>query len=289
MLRRFVCCLMCMALLAPAVLPAWAEEPEDSAARARVAEYAMRIHDYTWELPEEKGVLLVYNCNYDPRTSGFRLVFPVWSPYVVYGTVRGVPYSLASYGNGKELTFEQYQQLDIEKRIEISNIFKYLDNGNRVCPRYGMACATFVTECLKQGLTDPDLPIIHGVKTLFGDKKWKRYFDFGKHGRKEYPRLRTGDVMYQDKHVMLVMENDAEGRRLHVMEQTPPDYAAANCENMSDVTVTLVYRGKPTTVEAKRLCMECDACRQSTTGTQYRWVDYDELGDQGYVAVFVKY
>ena len=73
------------------------------------------------------------------------------------------------------------------------------------------------------------------------------------------------------------------------MEQTPPDYAVEHCENLSDVTVTLVYRGKPTTLEAKRLCMTCDACLQATTGTYLHWEEYDVLGDAQYTAVFVKY
>ena len=281
-------CLLCLALIL-AVLPVFAEETDDSAARARVAAYAQQVHDYTWTLPEEIGPLLVYNKGYVPGTNGNRLVFAGRQPYVVIGKVRGVPYSLAAYGNGKETTFEQYCQLTPEQRGALSTIYDYRDNGKRISMRYGMSCATFLSECLKQGFPDEDLPIEHGVNTLIAEPAWKRHFVFGKHGRKDYPDLQTGDFIRCRTHAMLVMENDPENRRLLLMEQTPPDYAVENCENLTDVTVTLVHRDKPTTLEAKRLCMECDACLKATTGTYLHWEEYDVLGDAQYTAVFVKY
>ena len=88
---------------------------------------------------------------------------------------------------------------------------------------------------------------------------------------------------------MLVISNDPENDRLQIMNQTPPDYAVDNCENLTEETVTLMYRGKPTTIKAKRLCMQCDACLQASMGTHRCWVSYDELLEDEYLAVFVKY
>ena len=284
---RLVSCVLSIILLCLALGAAAAEEAGD--ARSRVTAYAQMIHDYTWELPEEEGYILVYNRNYDPAVNGNRIVFRAWQPYVVYGTVRGIPYSLSVYGNGRERTFEQYSQLPLEERAEIANIYTYGKFGRRISMRYGMSCATFLSECLRQGFPDEDLPIMRGVVTLMSDARYKRHFEFGKHGKKDYPLLQPADLLRVANHVMLVMDNDPEHERLLVMEQTPPDHAVANCNNLTDVTITLTYRGQPTTLQAKRLCMECEACRQATTGTQLCWVDYDALREDEYLAVFVKY
>ena len=155
--------------------------------------------------------------------------------------------------------------------------------------KYGMSCATFLSDCLRRGFSADPPPVIDGVTSLMSDLRWKRYFTFGKRGWKDFENLRTADFLLSADHVMLVIENDPEQQRLHVMEQTPPDHAVANCENITDVTITLRYRGNPTQMQAKRLCMECEACLQATTGTQYRWADYQELGMQNYRAVFVRY
>ncbi len=284
---RLFLCLLCALALLPA--PMVHAESSGDAARQRVVDYAQSIHDYTWELPEEDGVILLYNRNYYPSTSGFRIVFGAWQPFVAYGTVRGVPYSLSAYGNGRETTFADYQKLSIDQRTEIANIYNYTGYGDRVSMRYGMSCTTFITECLKQGFPDEDLPVIHGVKIFLSENVWKRHFTFGKHGKNDFDELKPADILRNETHVMLVMENDPAGERLRVMEQTPPDQAVAECENLTDVTVTLIYKDEPTTVQAKRLCMECPACLQSTTGTQERWISYEDLRLGGFMAVFIDY
>ena len=284
-LSFILCLITCLTLTA-----AQAESPAPiSEARQRVVDYARQIYEYTWELPEEEGVLLLYNMNYMPETSGFRIVFTAWQPFVAYGTLRGVPYSLSSYGNGKETTFAEYRELTTAQRIELANIYQYASYGERVSTKYGMSCATFLTECMQQGYTEDQPPVLHGVKTFLSDPRWKRHFTFGKRGAGDYPAMQPGDFLRRDGHVMLVIENDPEGKRMRVMNQTPPDYAVENCANLTDVTVTLVYRGKPTTVQAKRLCMACDACLQATTGTQCAWHSYDELLEGEYMAVFMDY
>ena len=288
---RSVISMLC-ALLILASTQAYAGETDpdhDAQTRARIAAYALQVHNYTWTLPEEEGVILLYNCNYFMRTNGNRLIFDITPPYVVYGTVRGIPYSLSIYGNGREMTYPEYLETNAGERAEIANIYQYKRYGERISMKYGMSCATFVSDCLRQGFPDDPPPIMTGVITLMSELPWKKYFTFGKRGWKDYENLRTADILFNDDHVMLVMENDTEQQRLRIIEQTPPDYAVENCENITDVTVTLYYRGNPTEMQAKRLCMECEACRQSTTGTQYRWVDYQELGEQKYRAVFVKF
>ncbi len=280
----------CVSALLLFCAPVRAEEiSSETEARDRVVSYALQIYDYVWTLPEEQGPILLYNCNYGVRTNGFRVVFDRSQPYVVYGTVRGIPYSLATYSNGRDLTFEQYLALTDAQRAEIANIYNYPGYGKRISMRYGMSCATFLSDCLRRGLQDDALPVQDGVRTLLSDTRWKKYFTFGKRGWKDYEALQPGDFITRDGHAMLIIENLAKEQRMRVMEQTPPDYAVANCENITDVTVTLIHRGKPTQLQAKRLCMECAACRQATTGTQCRWVDYTELVQSEYRAVFVKY
>ena len=281
--------LICTMLILTASYASAGETDPGWDARSRVAAYALQIHDYTWTLPEEEGVILLYNRNYFMRTNGFRLIFDITPPYVVYGTVRGVPYSLSIYGNGYEMTYPRYRNLTMAERAEIANIYKYKNNGERISMKYGMSCATFLSDCLRQGFRADAPPVITGVITLMSDLRWKKFFVFGKRGWRDYENLETADFLCSDDHVMLVIDNDPEQQRLQIVEQTPPDYAVSNCENMTDVTVTLYYRGKPTQMQAKRLCMECEACLRATTGTQLRWADYQELGDLNYRAVFVKY
>ena len=284
--RLFIALTICFTLSA---IRATAQTSEDAAARERVTAYAQQIHDYVWTLPEEDGFILLYNVNYYPRRNGNRVVFDGVQPYVVYGTVRGVPYSLSSYSNGKEMTFERYQQLTLAQRAEVANMYLYPGHGQRISMRYGMSCATFLTECLRQGFPDEDLPVLRGVGTFLYENRWKRHMTFGKHGRKDYPDLLPGDFLRVSDHVMLVMENDPEACELTIMDQTAPNSSASLCENLTDVTVTLIHRGKPTVLEARRLCMECPACLSGTTGTRLGRFSYDELGDLGYMAVFVGY
>jgi len=255
--------------------------------REAVAEYARKIHDFVWTLDE--GVVLMYNKNYHPRTNGRRLVFDGWQPYVACGTVRGVPYSLSIFSNGLETPFSIYQRLSDEERGELAWIYGYYKNGDRLSAKYGMSCATMVSECMQQGFPDEELPLAYGVKTLITTPEWKKHFTFGKNGAKNYPGLRTADLLYNSGHVVLVMENDSSAQRVLIMEQTPPDHAVAHCENLTEVEVELMYRGHPTRVTAKRLCMQCPACLQATTGTQLRYASYTELRKSGYQAIFVDY
>ena len=286
---RLPALLICAWLLLTAAQVCAGEPADVHDPRARVAAYALRIHDYVWEQEQHDGVLLMYYRNYFPRANGNRIQFVHSEPYVVYGKVRGVPYSLASYGNGREMGFEDYLALNAVERGELANIYKYSSYGQRISMRFGMNCATFLSDCLRQGFPQEDLPVMRGISTLMYELKWKRHFTFGKRGWKDYENLQTADFLECDTHAVLVMENDPDNSMLRVMEQTAPEYAIEHCTGLTDVTVTLYHRGKPTEVQAKRLCMECEACLQATTGTQYRWVSYDELAQEEYRAVFVNY
>ena len=294
MIKRFAVSMLCLVLCCsflPSALAGEAAGDAEAEARRRVVEYAEQIYNYTWEIPEDQ-YLLIYNRNYYPETNGFRIVFtaPAWPPFVVSGTVRGVPYTLSSYGNGRETTFAEYKDMTLDQRLEIANIYQYASYGTRISARYGMSCATFLTECMRQGFDEDNAPpIMHGVVSFLNDVRWKQYMTFGKRGAADYPDMQPGDFLRRDGHVMLMVENDPEHQRMRIMNQTPPDYAVKNCENLTDVTVTLYYKGKPTTLQAKRLCMACDACLQTTTGTNCCWIDYDTLLEEEYMAVFVKY
>ena len=265
-----------------------AEAPALSPARQRVIDYAMQVHNYEWTLPEEEGVILLYNRNYRTRTNGFRLLFDITPPYVVYGTVRGVPYTLSSYGNGRETIYPEYLALTTQEKARLANIYMYTGHGKRLSMKYGMSCATFLSDCVRQGLED-ELPVMNGVVSLMSDPIWKKHFTFGKHGWKDYADLQPGDFLSRDGHAVLVIENEPDTNTFWIMEQTPPDYAIEHCENMTDVTVTITYRDHPTKIQAKRLCMECAACRQATTGTQYRQATYEEFSEGDFIAVFVDY
>ncbi len=288
--RRFFCLICSLLILAAGQVCAEENPPrQDALARARVIGYAMQIHDYTWTLPEEVGAILLYNRNYSVTLNGNRPVFRTVKPFVATGTVRGIPYSLAVYGNGMEVPFSEYRELSNTDRVQIANIYNYGSYGKRISMLYGMSCVTFLSECLRQGFPDEDLPLQKGVGDFVYEEHWKQHFTLGKRFLSNYARLQAGDFLYRDGHAVLVVENDPEGHRLRIIEQTPPDYACQNCENITDVTVTLYYRGKPSQVEARRLCMECEACRAATTGTYYHWTDYETLRKEEYRPVFVNY
>ena len=78
--RSFIGLLCALLLLTAAPAHAMETAPEQQETRSRVAAYALQIHDYTWTLPEEEGVILLYNCNYFARTNGNRLVFDITPP-----------------------------------------------------------------------------------------------------------------------------------------------------------------------------------------------------------------
>ncbi len=287
--RSFLC-LFCSLLILAAGQFCAGESLTEQEARARVVEYALQIHNYTWTLPEEEGAILLYNKNYSVWINGSRPVFKTVKPIVATGTVRGIPYSLSIYGNGLEVPFSEYRELANAERVQISEVYNYGSNGKRISMLYGMSCVTFLSECLLQGLPNENLTLQKGVGSFVYDKEWSRYFTLGNNRYlKDFERLQAGDFLYRIGHAVLVIENDPAERRLHIIEQTPPDYAYDHCENITDVTVTMFFREKPFQVEARRLCMECEACREATTGTRYHWVTYDELRKQEYRPVFVNY
>ena len=93
-----------------------------SVARNKVAQYAYEILNYPWTT---NATIARYKGN----------------PNTTTGTIHGVPYA-------NNMTFQAYKALepsDKEKR-----------NGNQMY--YGMVCASFVTDCIRQGFLPTRLP-----------------------------------------------------------------------------------------------------------------------------------
>ena len=73
------------------------------------------------------------------------------------------------------------------------------------------------------------------------------------------------------------------------LEQTPPDYTRINCSNKKTVTASLTYNGVTRSYTATQVCMECDACKKGTLGTQETTYSYTTLRNRGYYPRFIKY
>ena len=293
LLRGTLLAFLCLLLAFPAVSLADDDSGEmpgflsEQARRNRVLNYAYRVLNYTWELAPEDGTILLYSLRTFPRMNGNRLVLD-GTVYVAIGTVRGVPYSLSVHSDGKETTFQDYQRLTNEEKGCLAEIYEY-NESSRISMLYGMSCATFLTECMRAGFPERDLPIISSAVDVLTDEQWAPMQTRGKHGMKDFPDLRPGDFIYREGHVGLVAGNDPEEKKLLIIEQSPPHDTIALCENLTDETVSFTYNDRTYEYPVRRVCMECAACRASTTGTQIKWYDYDDLRLQGYMGVFMTY
>lgn len=222
MIKKFLALLLLCALcLSGAVSEAFAidynfyYDNNVSAARNRAAEYAYEILNYNWYA---NGTIKLWKRN----------------EYRSYQNIRGIPYSLHT-----QMTFEGYKNL--------SDYQKYSINGNGML--YGMACAKFVTDCIRQGfLPDYDLPtdtrcLFHkrygsyygtsegwnGHVDTVSDKcfwadhsksQWYSIWDEVKSNYVEhYKKLRRGDYVDNYDHVRLVIDND--GSKIKYIDQTP--------------------------------------------------------------------
>ena len=251
---------------------------DDSDRRQAVVDYAYNVYNYTWST---SGNILVYYNGYNPTTTS---ISDTVNPVVVSGTVRGIPYSLSANGDGAEKTFSAYKSLSSSEKLLLSNRYSY-NGGYRVSMKYGMSCATFVTECMLQGLPGKGLST-YAVTNIHSQSKWKNYITQGSKTTEGYKKLQKGDYLYSSGHVMLVVDNNGSSG-LTVIEQTPPDYSRINCSNKKTVTVCLTYNGTTKSYTATQLCMNCDACKQTGVGTQKKYYSYSNLSS--YTPMYVDY
>ena len=124
-------------------------------ARDIVIKYAQEIYDFKWTATSP---ILLHNTN-------------TWIPA---GEIRGVPYTLYWSQN----TFDEYKQLinanEEGKNNGLYDIVKYSigkdKNGNeiwRTSMKYGMACETFVTDCIKQDFSPYNINLPKKTQTYF--------------------------------------------------------------------------------------------------------------------------
>ena len=111
-----------------------------SAARNRVAEYAYTILNDKWYT---SGTIYLW------KGAGTET-----------GWIRGIPYTLNT-----QKTFEDYKNLSEASKLSTST------NGMT----YGMACAEFVTVCIRQGLPDAGLWIEGSTQFHKTSSSWKNY------------------------------------------------------------------------------------------------------------------
>ena len=254
--------------------------------RERVKEYAEKILNYKWKI--EDGYLLLYSKTYLPKLDGKNnnnliMTTPL---YIVSGDVRGIPYTLSSNntGGGEEKTYSEYIELSNSEKATLSNIYTY-SGGTRISMKYGMSCATFVTECIIHGLRDTNAKVsVHSGTNIHQQNGWRDIVTRGGQTDEDYQRLQKGDYLYSSGHVMLVVDNN--GSSITVIEQTPSYFG--NCTKKEKVTVPLVYGGKAYSFEAEKLCMNCNACTKRTVGTAQNVYTYDKLKEK-YEPMYVNY
>ena len=189
---------------------------DNTSARDKAVKHAQSIYDYTWTT---SGKIYLHNKNGEYKT----------------GTIRGIPYTL----NSGQKSFEGYKALSESDRLKTTN-------GSMT---YGMACAAFVTDCIRQGFL-PSLNLPVDSLTLFhkrGDwnghississarlwqnfngrsewiSEWNNDFKakIEDNGYEAYKNLRKGDYLDNYNHVILVAGNDPDNQTISYIDQTP--------------------------------------------------------------------
>ena len=131
MKKNFLGSIMIMAVLFGAVCSGAFAGP-----REVVVNYAYDIYNFTWTADES---ILLHNMGGKTIPAG--------------STIRGIPYTL--YGTGD--SFETYKQLIEDNKKGINNdlyeraTYTIWTGATRTSMKRGMACAMFVTNCIRQG------------------------------------------------------------------------------------------------------------------------------------------
>ena len=187
--------------------------------RDDVVNYAWQIWNYTWTTNST-----VPRYNYDPRNG----------PATVTGTIRGVPYTYANM-----VSFSEYKALSATDKGTV-----YSSNSMK----YGMVCATLVTDCIRQGFPSRNLPLLNmvmfhksrnsgsytGLISSVSDAvfnydhtqaQWQNIWanirtSQANSGYPAYKKLQKGDYLNDWNHVILVVENDTSAQRITYIDQT---------------------------------------------------------------------
>lgn len=155
-----------------------------------------------------------------------------WGDYKE-GEIRGIPYTLSS----GQLTFKQYKNLSDNERLLI--------NGSSM--KYGMACAAFVTDCIRQGFNESlpmdTLTLFHKrgswnghVSSINSNRLWQSFASYSdwvyewnndfkakitENNYDAYKKLQKGDYLDNYNHVILVVGNDTAAQKIQYIDQTP--------------------------------------------------------------------
>ena len=244
--------------------------------RDKVVAYAREILNYTWNA---SGYVLLYNNNYNPaRKSDGSIDFRYSIPYVAKGTIHGIPYTLSSNGGGgAEKTFEQYKALSMNDKLAVSDIYTYSPgsstfSGLRVSMKYGMSCATFVTDCIRQGLSGAEVGHLTNFHTM---SSYSGKITQGERNSSGYSRLQKGDYLMTSGHVMLVVDNGSSS--LTVIEQSPPSLGS-----YWQTLYRITFSNVPGTYTAT-------SCNDGKVGTRERTCTYSSLQSSGYYPMYVNY
>ena len=257
----------------------------DGDARDKVVAYAHEILDYEWET---NGYVLLYTKQATKNGDSITFTYNNTdsTPMVATGRIKGLPYTLQCGGGVQEMSFTSYKSLSEADKLTVSGQYSY-NGGTRISMKYGMACATFVTDCIIQGM--PEKGLSRSTSTYFHNNSgWINYVSMGDKGTDGYKSLQKGDYVDNYYHVMLIVENTGSG--VWVIEQTPPDEAKQGCKNPTWIDVSL--RGASGTYRVKKVCMECEECEKSYIGTRKKYYPYtgnDSLYSNNYRPVYVTY
>ncbi|MBQ7168695.1 MAG: putative Ig domain-containing protein [Synergistaceae bacterium] len=214
MRRKFASIVGVVMLLLTCICPgAWAGPRDD------VVNYAWQIWNYTWTTSST-----VPRYNYDSRNG----------PATVTGTIKGVPYTYVNM-----ISFSEYKALSVADKgtVASSNSMKY-----------GMVCATLVTDCIRQGFPSRNLPLLNmvmfhksrysssytGLVSSVSDAvfnydhtkaQWQNIWANIRSTQKNsgypaYKKLQKGDYLNDWNHVILVVENDTSAQRITYIDQT---------------------------------------------------------------------
>ena len=250
---------------------------DNSAARDKVVEHARKILDYKWTT---NGYILLYYNQYNPAyKSNGEIDFRYAIPVVAKGTIQGIPYTLSKNGNGggDEKTFDEYKALPASDKLKVSNIYVYEDgkatyNGLRVSMKYGMSCATFVTDCIRQGLSGAK---VQHLTTFHNTSSYSGKITQGERSNSGYSKLQKGDYLRNGGHVMLVVDNYTS--TLKVIEQATPSVSGYWQE-----VYNITFSNVPGTYTAT-------LCNDGKVGTREKEYSYDYLKSYEYYPMYVNY
>ncbi|MBQ7545221.1 MAG: putative Ig domain-containing protein [Synergistaceae bacterium] len=189
----------------------WAKTPRDAA-----VDYAYQIYNYTWSV---KHSIPRYHADKNPTA--------------VSGTIKGIPYTYANM-----VSFAEYKAL--------SNADKGIVYGGSM--KYGMVCATLVTDCIRQAFWDRELPLLHTVmfhksryssaytklvssvsSAIFNNdhtcEQWQNIWasirsSQASSGYPAYKKLQKGDYLNDWNHVIFVVDNNTSTQTITYIDQT---------------------------------------------------------------------